>query len=222
MANITPTQSFAIAISQKIPVYITKEEVDLILAEIEKEIQEAQRKGQKIKLKTYRRMYLFIEALFQTGARVSELLQITPSHINRLEKTIRLPNLKRKKKKPQGRPRIDFTPYQERIVPITDKLRADISEYCLDYGVKPDEKIFPFSRVFAFKIIKKYGQKAHIPEKKLHPHAFRHGFAVHCIRHRVPLTVVQEWLGHASVLNTTIYTKITQVDNREFFESVNW
>jgi integrase len=222
MPNITPTTTLSMVLSQKVPIYITNEEVKLILEEIKKDIDKAKTKGQKKKLQVYRRMYLFVEGLFQLGARVSELLSITPSHINRLEKTIRLPNLKRRKKRPQGRTPKDFVPYQERIVPITDKFRADLVEYCLDYGIRPDQKIFPFSRIQAFKIIRKYGKKAGIDERKLHPHAFRHGFAVHCIRNRVPLTVVQEWLGHYSVLNTTIYTKITQIDNRDFFEQVEW
>ena len=223
MSNLSVRQSLAITLSgQKIPVYITKEEVDKMLQVIQEEIMKARERRQKNRTQVLRRNYIFIKALFQTGARVSELLLLTPSMINRTEKTIRLPNLKRHKKKTRGRPAKDTTPYVEKIIPLSDSLRADISDYCLDYGIGPESKLFPFTRRYAHKLVSEIGEKAGVPKYKCHPHAFRHGFAVYCLLSGVPITVVQEWLGHSSIINTTIYTKITQLDNRGFFENIVW
>jgi len=222
MSNLVK-RPLSIALSNKnLPIYITKEEVDRMLAVLEGEIKKIKEKGQKERLKSTRRKYIFIKSLFQTGARVSELLSLTPSMVNREERTIRIINLKRHKKRKRGRPTREDTPYQEKIIPINDSLRADISDYCLDYGIKPDSKLFPFSRRYALKFIKEIGEKADIPSYKCHPHAFRHGFAVYCLLNGVPITVLQEWLGHSSIFNTTIYTKITQLDNRTFFENIVW
>lgn len=61
------------------------------------------------------------------------------------------------------------------------------------------------------KLVQKYGQKARqthpeIPEK-LHPHIFRHSFAMHSYQNGVPLELIQDWLGHADLLTTRIYAQ---------------
>ncbi len=222
MSNLVK-QSLSLALSHPhIPVYITKDEVDKMLGWLEEDIRRIQQANQKERLKSARRQYIFIKALFQTGARVSELLSLEPSMVHREERTIRIVNLKRHKIRKRGRPLKNDTPYQEKIIPINDSLRADISDYCLDYGIKPDSKLFPFSRRYALKFIKEIGEKVGIFSYKCHPHAFRHGFAVYCLLNGVPITVLQEWLGHSSILNTTIYTKITQIENRSFYENIVW
>lgn len=221
MSNLVK-QSLSLALSKNIPVYITKDEVDRMLVVLEEEIKTIKQKGQKERLKSTRRKYIFIKALFQTGVRVSELLSLTPSMVNREERTIRIINLKRHKTRKRGRPTTGDSPYVEKIIPINDSLRADISDYCLDYGINPDKKLFPFSRRYALKFIKEIGEKANVPAYKCHPHAFRHGFAVYCLLNGVPITVLQEWLGHSDIFNTTIYTKITQIENRTFFENIEW
>lgn len=222
MSNIitSPTKSLSIALSnQKIPVYITKQEYDQMIQVQQEQINKAKTPRQK---QIAIRNKLFLMCLFQTGARISEILQLTPNRINRQERTITLPCLKRKPKRSKGRPAKDSPVYIEKVIPISDTLRADLLDYCLTYNLRGDDRFFNFDRTYGFKLIRKIGQKAGIPTYKLHPHAFRHGFAVYCISSGVPISLVQEWLGHASILNTTIYAKITQIDGRIFFDNINW
>lgn len=46
------------------------------------------------------------------------------------------------------------------------------------------------------------------------PKGLRHGFGVHAVQARVPVTLVQRWLGHASLRTTSIYIDVTGADER--------
>ncbi len=65
----------------------------------------------------------------------------------------------------------------------------------------------PLTRNMVFIMIKEQAEKAGI-KKIISPHTFRHSFATHMIENGADLRVVQEMLGHSSILTTEIYTHI--------------
>ena len=65
----------------------------------------------------------------------------------------------------------------------------------------------PLSRVSIFNLVKRQAMAAGI-DKEISPHTFRHCFATHLIENGADLRLVQEMLGHASILTTEIYTHI--------------
>ena len=63
------------------------------------------------------------------------------------------------------------------------------------------------SRVSVFNMVKAAALHAGVT-KDISPHTFRHSFATHLIENGADLRVVQEMLGHESILTTEIYTHI--------------
>ena len=58
-----------------------------------------------------------------------------------------------------------------------------------------------------FMIVKSLAQNAGI-DRNISPHTFRHTFATHLIEGGANLKVVQDLLGHRSIITTEIYTHL--------------
>jgi site-specific recombinase XerD len=67
----------------------------------------------------------------------------------------------------------------------------------------------PISRRRLDELIKRYGERADIPESKRHFHVLKHSIATHLLDAGADLRFVQDWIGHASIKNTVIYAQLT-------------
>ncbi len=67
----------------------------------------------------------------------------------------------------------------------------------------------PISRRMLDVLIKRYGEKAGIPEEKRHFHVLKHSIGTHLLDAGADVRFVQYWLGHASIKNTMIYTHLS-------------
>jgi len=67
-------------------------------------------------------------------------------------------------------------------------------------------------------MVKKYGEKVGVD---VTPHRLRHSHAVHALEAGVPITSVQDQLGHKNLTTTQIYTKIAITDRKKHYEEKN-
>ena len=150
---------------------------------------------------TGRRDRAILEVLYGCGLRVSEAVGLRISHVYLDEGFLRVVGKGNK----------------ERIVPMGDMAAKAVRNYleCRPdpYGPQYDDILFlnrfgkSLSRVSMFNMVKKQAMVAGV-DKEISPHTFRHSFATHLIENGADLRVVQEMLGHESILTTEIYTHI--------------
>lgn len=148
------------------------------------------------------RYWLVFLFLRYTGARISEVLNINETRdIDFRNSTVRLITLKRIQKK-KG---------QHRLVPIPDRL---ISEYLRIVKIFPaiEGKVFKLKRNNFFVVFRDLCKKAGIPDEIAHPHVLRHTRAIELIRSGIPITAVQQMLGHASLNTTAMYLRYSNIE----------
>lgn len=73
------------------------------------------------------------------------------------------------------------------------------------------------------KYLKECAKRFDIPEKHLHPHAFRHMFAIEFLKRNKNISFLADILGHTGLNTTMIYLRMSQEQQRqEIDKSVDW
>lgn len=176
---------------RKLPVFLDVEEIDLMLAQLDRSTPEGERN------------LSMLETLYSCGLRVSELtgLRLSDLHLE------------------QDYLRVIGKGNKERLVPIGIRAKRLIKTYVQEVRchlpVQKGHEDFVYlnrrgrglSRVMVFYIIRDLAEKAGI-KKTLSPHTFRHSFATHLVEGGADLRAVQEMLGHESITTTEIYTHL--------------
>ena len=141
----------------------------------------------------------FAETLVYTGCRISEGLSLTPKGVNRESCQITFNSLKKRRGDlyrtvPVPETYIDTLTVAQRIVE-RQKIKS-----------KAQERIWTWSRQYAFKLIKELMVDANISEgKHRSPKGLRHAFGVNAVVKGVQLNMIMKWMGHADISTTAIY-----------------
>jgi integrase len=143
----------------------------------------------------------FCLALFYTGCRISEALNLTVERVDLTGKAVVFETLKRR-----GRGYF-------RAVPVPDSLVALLRQVLGNRN--PSARVWHFSRATGYRLVKDYMARAGIAGGMACPKGLRHGFAVACLAHKIPLPTVQKWLGHARLETTAIYLNVSGDEERE-------
>lgn len=61
-----------------------------------------------------------------------------------------------------------------------------------------------------------------IENKKVHPHSFRHLFAIEFLKNNKDITLLADLLGHSNLDTTKIYLRRTEEEQRMIINKINW
>jgi len=165
-----------------------------------------------------RRNLALLALMYDSGARVQEIIDLTPS-------SIRLDRPSVVKIIGKGR--------KARIVPLLEEQTIFLEEYMQkNHLLEPYANKYPLfsnsrneklTRAGVTYILLKYATMARmvkpelIPEK-ISPHVLRHSKAMHLLQAGVNLVYIRDFLGHVSIKSTDVYARADSKQKREAFE----
>lgn len=136
----------------------------------------------------------FCLTLAYTGARISEVLALTPARIDMAAQAIVIECLK---KRARG---------IYRAVPVPAELLTRLEAALQLSSAEPNQRLWKWGRTTAWLRVKEVMRDANISSAWAMPKALRHAFGVAGVADAgVPLNMMQKWLGHAKIETTAIY-----------------
>jgi integrase len=149
----------------------------------------------------------FCSVLGICGARISEVLALTPELIDDGNRAINFETLKRRR-----RGVIRAVPVPEKLL---DELQAVHGFRQAQYDpTKANGRLWSWSRTTAWRRVKEVMRLAELPEYVSKPKALRHAFGAEAVLNQVPLTLIKKWMGHAKLETTEVYTSLTGEEER--------
>ncbi len=151
-----------------------------------------------------------LETLYATGVRVSELVGLALTQLNR----------------EAGYLRVLGKGGKERLVPLGEEACAWLTRYLAESRPallrgRSSAALFLTARGAAMTRqafwynLKRLARIAGVDAERLSPHTLRHAFATHLLNHGADLRVVQMLLGHADLSTTQIYTQVARARLKE-------
>jgi integrase/recombinase XerD len=159
------------------------------------------------------RDYVLLALLYDTGARIQELLDLTPSDVRFVAPAVA---------------RLHGKGRRERLCPLLPQTARLVSRYLARVARPLDDRtpLFrnrygqPLKRHGARYLLMKYldrarGSMASLRRSGISPHTLRHTKAMHLLQAGIPLITIKDFLGHADVKSTEVYVQIDVGMKRE-------
>ncbi len=165
-----------------------------------------------------RRDYALLAIMFNTGARVQEIVALRRCDLD-LE--------------PRPKVRLFGKGRKERVCPIWPQTAALLGTLLAEHPGQmfPEAFIFLNHRGYQLTrfgvryLLEKYCSRARtaapsLRTKRLHPHSMRHSTAVYLLKSGVDIITISQWLGHASVAVTNRYATVDLDMKRKAIDAV--
>ena len=146
---------------------------------------------------------LLCETIHFTGCRISEALSLTSEDIDPGESVLSIRCLKKRGK------------IVTRRVPVPEKLAKELRSLARESA---DVRLWTISRTTGWRIIKSVMKDAGIEGIQATAKGLRHGFGVRGALGKVPVNVIQRWMGHSDPNTTAIYLAVRDDEERELIK----
>jgi len=157
---------------------------------------------------------LVLELFYGTGIRLSELITLKESNIDRGNRTIKVLGKRNK----------------ERVIPFAQSIVSLLENYQLKRGKEIERKEHGFLLVtekgeqlypmLVYKIVKRYLSEFTSSEKRS-PHILRHTYATHLLNNGAEINAVKDLLGHTSLAATQVYTHNSMDKLKKVFDQAH-
>ena len=174
-----------------------------------------------IQTKYGRRDLALLGLLYDSGARVQELINLTPADL-RFDETTTI--------------KLTGKGNKARIVPLSYNQVQNLKRYMAENKLFDSQnKVHPLfsnpqnnhlSRVAVLDIVKKYADMARKSAPDLIPckmgcHTFRHSKAMHMLEADINLVYIRDFLGHVSTTTTEVYARASAKKKMEALQKLN-
>lgn len=142
--------------------------------------------------------YIILQVFYQTGIRLSELINLKQNQVDRHTTVIKVLGKGNK----------------ERLIPVNNSLLSEIADFINERDKeinKLNEYLFvsclgqKLNPRYVYSLVKKHlGRVSTISRKS--PHILRHTFATHLTNKGAEINAIKELLGHSSLAATQVYT----------------
>jgi integrase/recombinase XerC len=176
---------------KKLPVFVGEQQMNQLLDETEF--------GEDYSGKRNR---MIIETFYNTGIRISEMINLKMPDIDFSKQTIKVLGKRNK----------------ERLIPFSANFSVMMQQYIQDretaFSGEKDDSLFLTARgkkLYArlvYRVVRSYLTLVTTADKKS-PHVLRHTFATHMLNRGADLNAIKELLGHANLSATEVYTHNT-------------
>lgn len=151
---------------------------------------------------------LFALTLVWTGARISEVLALTPGSFQIERSLVAFVTLKRRG-------------WSVRELPIPPALmNVIVKEFGLRAAqrdpVASQTRLWTMSRTTAWRLVRRLMALADVSGRGACARGLRHSFGVGTLQAGVPITLLQRWLGHARLSTTEIYANVVGPEELSF------
>lgn len=172
-------------------------------------------------LKTGRRDRFLMIFMYETGARLNEVLSIKLGDIIRVNEKVEI--------------RILGKGSKYRTVPLLDPVIRHLDAYLKEFHPdnKEDDYLFyvnhrsgkeKLSPGTVDALLKKYAKTVHVVNSdfplNLHAHMLRHSVAMSMYKNGIPISYVKDFLGHSDLTTTSIYAYADNEELRKALEAV--
>lgn len=174
-----------------------------------------------LKTRKGRRDFVLLGLMYDSGCRVQELIDLTPSSL-RFDETVTV--------------RLHGKGDKTRIVPLSATQVSNLKSYMEEERLNLPEyqcrPLFPnpqggtLSRMAVLNIVKKYVNKAKAISPDLFPgdigcHSFRHSKAMHMLDAEINLVYIRDFLGHSSTTTTEVYARASEKMKQKALSKLN-